>query len=343
MARARLTFALIFTIPVLLAAAGGKRPRPRDAAFVPDDPQWIAPRTSSTALGMVAAETLRYLRAIDSSNETLEFVGRIADEDTISGVDRLGDPAFLSRCFSALRWIPDETIPRDQLRLTRYLVFSVEGRAKRDRRFSHALFALPDDEAGLSSEEALISSAQLIRFRFSRQDVAKGAVDAFAAPLVWLTDDGHEQALLQGSIAVQLPGEPSPRLFNVARGNGMPWDRRISDTHRQRAYCYFREVDAVRGYGVEPNPKIELLPEVSVAGDIAQLGAGQLFAIESADGLRLAVLADKGGAFEHNLHQLDLYSGVFPSAAAFQNSTWRTGARATVWILRHRDDDPRCR
>jgi hypothetical protein len=343
MRRARIILAAFAAMPVLLGAARGKRPEPREVAFVPDDPSWIRPRTSSTALGIVATETLRYLAATGATDDTLEFVSQVAAGDALSGADRLGDPAFLARCFSALRWIPDETIPRDQIRLTRYVVFSVEGRARQEHAFPRALRAIPDDEAGLSSEEALLSSAQLVRFRYSRQEVEAGAVDDWASPLVWLTEDGHEQALLQGSIAVQLPGEPLPRLYNVARGNGMPWDRRINDTRRQRAYCYFREVDAVRGYGVEPIPKIELLPEVSVAGDIGQLGAGRLFAIESDDGLRLAVLADKGGAFEHNLHQLDLYSGIFPSAAAFQNATRHTGTRATVWILSHRSDDPLCR
>ncbi|MFN7145162.1 MAG: acetate--CoA ligase, partial [Myxococcota bacterium] len=86
-----------------------------------------------------------------------------------------------------------------------------------------------------------------------------------------------------------------------------------------------------------------LLPWVAVAGDLDALGFGRLLALRTADGMRLVVLADTGGAFEGNLSQLDLYTGVYPSRAAFDAATSHVGDTAGAWILAARTDLPACR
>ena len=98
-------------------------------------------------------------------------------------------------------------------------------------------------------------------------------------------------------------------------------------------YWYFRELDAVRGWATEPVVGPALRPMAAVAGDLAHLGFGRLVALSTADGLRLVVVADTGGAFVDNLHQLDLYSGIFPSRAAFAEGTRSVGDTAAAWVV----------
>jgi hypothetical protein len=310
---------------------------PLPSVFVADTPAWTAPVTDPAALRSVAVDTLRYLEAARGVDPLVT-----GDADIVATLRALAaapsvDPAWLGRCFQAYRWHPDSTRWGGELRLTRYLVYEVEGAGAADSAHPRALWAVPHDEAGLSEAEAQARSGELLRYRYTRQDVAAGVYDVGGAsagaadPLVWLSQEAHEQALLQGTTAVQTP--EGVRLFNVDRSNGIPYDRALSDTTKQRRYWYFRETDRVRGWGVAPVPKIALAPEVAVAGDLAALGLGRVFALRSDDGVRIVVLADTGGAFEGNLHQLDLYSGIFPSASAFHAATDRVGDTAEAWAL----------
>ena len=309
------------------------------ATLEPGSPTFEVPRTDPAALAAVAADALRYLdqaRGLDplayvpaEVRETLALV--------VGAGEQLRDPSFLTRCFEARRWVPDSDRWGGQIRLTRYLVFEVEGRSAPDEAHGFALYALPRDEAGLSPEQARGQADRLTRFRYTRQEIANGvfltggAAEGAAEPLVWLTHQDHEQALMQGTTAVQLPD--GVHLFNVHRDNGIPYDRGLTDSTLQRRYWYFREVDRVGGWGMDPLDKITLQPMAAVAGDLPGLGLGRLLALRSADGLRLVVLADTGGAFAQNLHQLDLYSGIFPDRAAFRDATASVGDTAEAWVL----------
>jgi hypothetical protein len=318
--------------------------------FRPATAPWSPPLSDAAALGRVAADTLRYLNAAapeptmsgsllqdvgvtpEAQRATLEWVVRTAATDPA----RLRDPAALARCLTPYRWTPDAG--RQQVRLTRYLVYDVPGSPVASEARGFALWATPNDEAGLTPAEALARKDTLLRYRYTRQDVAAGVYKAGGAsagaadPLVWLTHAQHEQALLQGTISVTLP-DGTRHLYNVDRNNGMPYDRALRDTTQQRRYWYFKEVPAVGGWGEAPTPKIALEPFVAVAGDVYNIGLGTLLLLKTADGLRLTVLADTGGAFQPNLHQLDLYSGVFPDATTFQHATAAIGDNADVWAL----------
>ncbi len=343
------------------ASAGTLAARDPEEHFRPEELAWSAPRAPTADLAAVAADTLRALREMKTppapgypaafagpAEATLDWLVRVAAADAAAEADRLADPAFLSRCLATWRWVP--TIPRagEELRLTRYLVYDVEGRATPDAAFTHALWSLPHDEAGLGAEEAEARRGSLDRFRYTRQDVSAGvyreggAAAGRADPLVWLSHRNHEGAILQGTIAVTLPGEAAPRLYNVHRHNGFPYDRGVRDTRQQRRYWYFRAIDAVRGWAREPVAGPALRPWVSVAGGLDALGFGRVIALRTADGLRLVVLADTGGAFEGNLSQLDLYTGFHPSRAAFDAATSHVGDYAAAWIVAPRKDTPGC-
>jgi hypothetical protein len=345
--RIHIALALALCAPALAAAPVTPE------RFRPEAPPWSAPRAPSAELGAVAADTLRVLAAAPGVTQglpgaftgattvadTLAFVTRVAAEDATTGADRLADPTFLATCFDTWRWVPDVARTGEALRLTRYLVYAVDGRATPDTTHGHALWAVPNDEAGLSVTQADTQRATLDRFRYTRQDVSAGvyreggAAAGRADPLVWLTHAHHEEALMQGTIAVTLPDTAAPRLYNVHRHNGIPYQRGVTDTRQQRRYWYFRPMDAVRGWAPEAVPGPNLRPFVAVAGDLDALGFGRLLALKSADGLRLVVLADTGGAFTGNLHQLDLYTGVYPSRAAFDTATAKVGETAAAWVM----------
>ncbi len=320
---------------------------------------WSTPRAPSADLVAVARDTLRAWEAmagttapglpadiVGSVDATLRWVVDIGEADARSGADRLADPRYLSRCLSSWQWIPDVPRPKNHIRLTRYLVYSVLGRAAPEGLFQFPLWALPKDEAGIDAAAAEGNRA-LTRFRYTRQDVVAGvfreggAAAGQAEPLVWLDREAHEQALLQGTVAVGLAA--GTQLYNVHRNNGIAYDKSERDTRKQRAYWYFRTMDAVRGWAQEPVAGPALRPYVAVAGDLQNVGFGRLLALQSGDGVRLVVVADTGGAFVDNRHQLDLYTGVHSSAATFQAATSAIGDTAAAWALKPRLDVEGCR
>lgn len=325
-----------------------------------DEPvPWAAPRAPSADLVAVAADTLRAWEAMGGTSPpgvpveragaveaTLRWVVAVGRADVAAGRDRLADPAFLGRCLSGLRWDPDVPRPGGAIRLTRYLVYSVRGQPSALGGFQFPLWALPADEAGLDVEAAEARRASLDRFRYTRQDVVAGvykpggAAAGRAEPLVWLEREAHEQALLQGSVAVEVGADT--RLYNVHRNNGIPYDKTERDTRKQRAYWYFRAIDAVRGWAAEPVPGPALRPGVAVAGDLEHLGFGRLLALKAADGLRMVVVADTGGAFVDNRHQLDLYTGIHADFSAFQRATAAIGDTAQAWIVRPHPERDGC-
>lgn len=322
--------------------------------FVLADPTWAAPRVSTDpdALAAAAADALRYLRAhpddpattsglfgelgVDRTRveRTLEKVVAVAAEDRAAGVpSRLLDPAFLAATFELYRWEPDRVaakargleLPAGQIRLTRYYIPQVEGRAAAEAAFPVALYA--DPGPGL-------------RQRYTRKQVFDGAwthdaEGAAATPLVWLPREVAHDAMMQGTVEVRLP-DGGTRLLNVDQHNGRPYRPGVASESQERMW-YFRRVERVLGWGRDGD-KVALGAGVSVAGDIYNLGLGKLVALEDprTGALRLVVLGDTGGAFQPNLFQLDDFVGAFPDRAALGRAVaGQSGTvRAGVLILR---------
>jgi len=279
---------------------------------------------------------------LDRVRETLSFVARIAAEDAGKPAQRLEDPTFLAAHFDAWSWHAGAAgAPDDRVRLTRYLVWQVRGSLSRSTLYDTALYAVPEDEAGLSPEQADLKKETLLRFKYDRPAVLSGVYEeggsaaGRAFPLVYLSRADALQAQLQGTVEVQLDSGP-PRLFNVDRPNGFPYEKGAA-LEKQPRYWYFRPVDSVLGYGPEPTRKVRLVAGASVAGDVYNLGLGKLIALSwtgpSGRVVRLAVLGDTGGAFQPNLGQLDLYAGAFPDKDSFQAATRDIPDRVEASIL----------
>ena len=326
--------------------------------FTPAGPGWsgeLPVRTDPAALGAVAMASAAWLRAAqgrapsaapglpaelgldaDATLATLDFIARVAAEDAGAPAQRLLDPAFIERHFELWRWQADAAglrkaglAPQDgKIRITRYYVLQVDGSPIRTSTYSAALYADPGDGA---------------RERFTRPEVMAGAwAGGGASPLVWLRPADVYEAQLQGTVEVQLP-DGARRTFNVHRHNGRAYQRGTSREAQPR-WWYHREVQAALGWG-EPDrcpdcDKIELQPHVAVAGDVWNLGPGRLLWIETPAGPRLAVLADSGGAFQPNLHQLDWYGGPHPSPEALYAATRELPGWARAGLLTLRRPAP---
>jgi hypothetical protein len=330
--------------------------------FTEVDPSWgrHLVTTPPLDLGMVARATAAELREQQAAGspyassglfaelgvtlrdvlDTLDLVARVALEDRGSMRPRLRDPRWLRATFRALRWSADRDaarlrgvhVPDDRIRLSQYVVYTVSGSPVWTMIHDTPLYALPRDEQA--------GGAPGDRLRYTRPDVYAGvylpggAAAGRAEPLVWLTRNDANEALLQGSVQVTFPSG-IVKTFNVHENNGRPYDSDVTDPNLQQRFWYFREVDGI--LGVEGIP---LRPRATVAGDVWNLGLGKLVALDwpTSDGpeLRLAILADTGGAFEPNLFQLDWLAGAFPTRAAWERASVGapTHVEATVLVRR---------
>ncbi len=283
--------------------------------------------TDSAALRRVATDTLRYLRAHpdDPAQATMLAEIGVAPERLLRTLElvanatdaELLDPAWITTHFEYFRWTPPAGgrtaklgLAPGELRLTRYLVVQVEGRAAPDATYTEAIYADPGEPD---------------RSRYTRREVMEGAYDqGGATPLAWLREEHVHDAIMQGSVQVTFPGGLS-RLYNVEASNGILYEGSKRGRDQDR-YWYFAEVPAPRGYGVAGGDHVLLEAGVAVAGDVYNLGLGRLVAIQHPSNkgtvLRLAVLADTGGAFQPNLSQLDWFGGAFPTHAALY-AAWK--------------------
>ena len=193
-----------------------------------------------------------------------------------------------------LFWLNDlSKAAPEKIRLTKYVVYQLQGSEKKTPQYNHALWEIPSDA--------------IFRTRYTRQDILGGVLEKepSAKPLVWIRKADVFEAQMQGSIEIQFPNG-SKKLFNVHVSNEFPYQKGVH-SEKQKRYWFFREVDHVYGWGEEE--KVPITPMVSFAGDIDNFGLGQVLWIDSSQGVSLGVLADTGGAFQPNLGQFDWFIG----------------------------------
>ncbi|WP_281559263.1 MltA domain-containing protein [Thalassomonas sp. RHCl1] len=289
--------------------------------------------------------------------DTLAFICQTYREDVrAKRHSRLHDTAFLKQHFEFVRWRPDKetatkiagkstnetkarmlnNIPDEEIFLTKYYTKLLDGSPVKTQHYDQALYALPEDEQGLSLAQAELQKAQLTRFRFTRQQIIAGALekDKRAKPLVWLTEEALHDVLLQGTGVLKVDGKI--RYFNVHRNNGIAYDYSIGKREQPR-YWYFVETPEIMGYGHDQPSKIAIKPQVTFAGNIAELGVGKLIMVSYRDNKgqvsRLGILADQGGAFDNNLFQLDLLVDSYRGWSDYHSYNGHLPDYARAWIL----------
>lgn len=264
---------------------------------------------------------------VEDVKRTLRFIIQTIKQDKHKKKQRILDPKFLNKQFNIIAWSGDKQDARAHniklssggIRLTYYLIFTMPGAYRKTKEYPYALYAVPDEEKYLTDAQIEKKKKSLIRYVYTKQDVVNGVLsNKRVQPLVWVTREGLEEALFQGSISVSMP-DGKQRLFNVDKCNEIPFDHKITDKYAQKRYWYFKEIDGCLGY----KDKIECVPGVTLAGDVYNLGLGKLIALKSINKetqkpeLRLGILSDTGGAFENNLYQLDCFTGLFNTREEF--------------------------
>ncbi|MGF1603821.1 MAG: hypothetical protein ACFCU8_17710 [Thermosynechococcaceae cyanobacterium] len=273
--------------------------------------------------GVTVADTMK----------TLDFMISVLYEDILSNrPTRLKDPKFINDNFKVIKWKPynPKSPEQSQLRITKYAVFRHLGSRTKTAEFTTPIYQINDQFANDGFQN-----------RYTKQQVLSGIFNAGGVeagkvkPIAYLSREGLEDALLQGTVLIKFPDGGSA-FFNVDRNNGMQYVRGVKQRSQKR-YWYFKEVKAIKGYGGENVEKIPVKPGVTFAGDILNIGLGKIIVIEQGTGankkLQLGAIADTGGAFLPNLHQLDFLAGIFQNKADFQTYLNKHSDYAGAYIL----------
>jgi len=302
--------------------------------------------------------------------KTLSFICKVNQEDSRNKkASRLAQSEFLSQHFDFYRWSPDKSsataiankstnevksrllnsIPDQEIFLTKYYTKLLDGSSVQTQKFNQALYAIPFDEKELTLVQADKKRSQLNRYKYTRQQVISGALvkNDIAKPLIWLSEEALHDVLLQGTGVLNVDGKI--RYFNVHRNNGIAYDYSIGKREQAR-YWYFIETPEIMGYGHNQQSKIAIKPQVTFAGNVADLGLGKLIMVsylvkdesstinmQTKRVSRLGVLADQGGAFDNNLFQLDLLVDSYRGWQDYHQANKNLPDYAQAWIVLLKD------
>ena len=270
---------------------------------------------------------------IEDTLKTLDFMITVLQQDISNGrSSRLQNPDFINENFRVIKWKAHnpKKPAQKQVRLTKYAVFTHPGSRTKTEAFNIPIYSLKDEFA-----------TDKFYTKYTKQDVLTGIYEpggkehGKVEPLAYLTRQGLEEALMEGTILINFPDGTSG-YFNVDRSNEIPFVKGVNPRNQKR-YWYFRKVDAIKGYGYKIDAKISIKPGVTFAGDVLNIGLGRMVVLESGQGknrrLRMAVIADTGGAFLPSLYQLDYLSGIFKTKQDFQNYIRTLPEFANAYIL----------
>ncbi len=265
--------------------------------------------------------------------KTLDFMISVLQEDIAKNrATRLQDPNFINNNFRVIKWSAynPETPNQKRLRLTKYAVFTHPGSRQKTSAYNIPIYSLKDNLAN-----------DKFYTKYTKQDVLSGIYEpngkefGKVEPLAYLTRQGLEEALMEGTILINFT-DGTQAFFNVDRNNGMSYIRGLKATAQKR-YWYFKQVDAIKGYGYKIDAKISIKPGVTFAGDVLNIGLGKLIVLEHNQGgrkqLRMGIIADTGGAFLPNLHQLDFLAGIFQDKRDFGQYIQQLPEYANAYVL----------
>ena len=205
------------------------------------------------------------------------------------------------------------------IRLTKYVVYQVQGSTEKTEVYNHALWGIAEGHP----KESL--------YTHSRIDILAGILEnqSHVQPLVWLTQNDALEAQMQGTVEVSFP-DKSKKLYNVHLHNNMPYQKGVPYTEQHR-YWYFRAVDFVYGWGEDD--KVPITKDTSFAGDVENLGFGTIMWIQSPQRSQMGLLVDTGGAFQPNIGQFDWFIGSVRNKEHFYERATEYPSYGTVDLL----------
>jgi hypothetical protein len=265
--------------------------------------------------------------------KTLDFMIVVLEEDIANNrTTRLQNPNFINANFRVIKWSPynPENSQQKKVRITKYAAFIHPGSRQKTSKYNTPIYAIKEE----SGEDKFYT-------KYTKQDVLSGIYEAGGKefgkvkPIAYLTRNGLEAALMQGTVLVNFT-DGTKEFLNVDRNNGMSYIRGLKATSQKR-YWYFKKVDQIKGYGYKIDAKISIKPGVTFAGDVLNIGLGRIIVIEDNQSgqkrLKMGVIADTGGAFLPNLYQLDFLAGIFASERDFQKYIRKLPEYTNAYIL----------
>lgn len=268
---------------------------------------------------------------VDDIISTIDYMVEITEEDIKANrKSSLKDPDFINKNFKVIRWYPynpkDKT-QTEKIRITKYAIFTHQGSKTKTAEFNIPLYGLKTDD--------------MFYKKYSKQDVLSGIYEkggkefGKVEPLVYLSREGLEEALMEGTLLVKYKDGKS-EFFNVDRNNGIAYVKGL-DPRKQKRYWYFKQVNSINGYGNKIENRIKVEPGVTFAGDVFNVGLGRIVALEyDINGkakTKIGIIADTGGAFLPNLHQLDFLAGIFKTRKDFVNDSKSLSPYVKVYFL----------
>jgi len=265
--------------------------------------------------------------------KTLDFMIDVLQEDIKNHrPSRLQNTDFINTNFRVIKWSayhPPNYRER-QLKITKYAVFIHSGSHQKTLKYNIPIYSLSNSDKNAN-----------FYTKYTKQDVLSGIYErggkeyGRVTPLAYLTRNGLEAALIEGTVLVKFT-DGSKAFFNVDKNNQMSYIPGL-EAKAQKRYWYFKQVEAIKGYGYNIDAKISIQPGVTFAGDILNIGLGRVIVLEhnqaGHEHLQMGVIADTGGAFLPNLAQLDFLAGIFQSAADFDRYTQKLPTYANAYIL----------
>ena len=272
---------------------------------VADKTQYYLAHFSEDKFAVHAGKVFDESVTLSRVEQTLAFICHTYREDVRANRNsRLHDPDFLTSHFDFYRWTPDIASAR-----------SIALKSTNARK-SSMLNAIPTDKIFLTKYYTKLLTASNVKTLVYNQAL-------YALPY-------DEIGLTLGEV------NGKRRYFNVHRNNGIAYDYAIGKREQAR-YWYFSEVSSIMGYGETLENKIAIQPQVSFAGNVADLGLGKLFMVSYKQAgneiSRLGVLSDQGGAFDNNLFQLDLLVDSYFGWKDYHQANKQLPDYASAWLM----------
>ena len=196
----------------------------------------------------------RYM-SLEKVKETLRFIKKTIDEDEFFERSyRILDSKFIENNFAFFGW----TKP---IRVTRYTVYRFEGSTRKTKKYNCALYGL------LQHHTIPTCTKQEIMNGVFETDEYKNLVK----PLVWVTRDDLERALMEGHALITMPNRKIC-AFSTYIDNGIPYQKGNIKPKDQKRYWFFKEkpyAETLKFYNQCIRRK-----DVMFAGEIGSFGLG---------------------------------------------------------------------
>ncbi len=216
-------------------------------------------------------------------------------------------------------------------RITKYRICKIPGSHIKTKKYFFPLYPRPSDEAGKRRDFIRNNPEEFIRFAHTKDEILEGALEnkGVLKPLAWVTLEGYNELVMQGSAVIDFEDQTVPQTFQVVVAN-----------NKEGADKYWFVAPYEKRKPSKKYPiKVEPISGVSFAGNISDIGFGKVLVMIGKNPqtlekeMRVGVLTDTGNAFQDNLCKFDLFTGHFEDHHLFDEHCKQYPHTAEMYIL----------